>query len=175
MENDEKAPEDVFLTLYLTLFYVAWKKGYKMYWILAELTRALYSEEDEQENFDSFKAHAVTNSFPLFIQHEYWGLGAPYVLATVNKNFSDWVFNKNPTPEKFVENVLKVRRTLMVTPEKFRVAQSTASRDLTTRKWDALDSFGGKTAGLKGSQLVYLNMGRTTGSNAGKEVKTFKR
>ena len=162
--------DDVLLNMYLALFFEAWKKGYKLGWIY----NTIRNELDEKSDFDAFMAHAHEHRFPLFTNGEHCVYNCRYLLIIVNKHFSDWVLQKNPSMEKFVENVLKNRDRLLVKAEQFKTEQARASRDLRARQWDALDAFGGKVAELSGKQLAYLNMGRTTGPNAGKEIRTVK-
>ena len=95
--------------------------------------------------------------------------GATYVLASTNKKFSDWVFDKSPTEEVFLRNVINNKKTLIFSKEIQKSISRHSNRRRQEDKGDALKTFGGQTKGLRQEQLQYLSLGRTTG----KKVEGF--
>lgn len=154
------------LSMYLGLFFEAWKKGYKLGWIYYRMV-----ENFKEEETLAFFASAKEHGYPLVPEAYLAGAGTPFFLATVNKGFSDWMYRVNPTPEKFTQNALTNSRALQASKAKWEAASRACSEDLRQRGWEALDSFGGETKGLKRTQLKYDARGRRTGK--GMSEKTW--
>ncbi len=149
---------DEILALYIAFFFQAWKKGYKLGWIYHQMMGA--AERDVVLNFF---ATAEEQGYPLVPEVCRAQARAPFFLATVNKAFSDWMYDKCPDESRFVKNVLANREVLKATAAKWKDAGRESAEDLRKRGWEALDSFGGGTKGLKDGQLLYASRGRKTG------------
>jgi hypothetical protein len=149
------------LISYLSFFFQAWKKAYNLGWIFHRMVEAHGIEVAL-----AFFKEAEAAGYPLVAKATRAHAGTPFFLTVVNKRFSDWVFAKTPTEETFVKNVLANAQRLQATEEMWGAASKECAEDLRQRGWEALDTLGGKTKGLKMNQLRYDTRGRRTGKGA---------
>ena len=150
--------ENTYLNLYLELFFMAWKKAYKMSWIFYKMEEAI-----GKAGFDAFLVESKEKQYPLVPFDGNGFASSTYFIVAVNKSFSDWMYSKNPDLAKFTANVLKNSAKLQYSDEVVKSMNKNSQKDISERKWEALDSFGGKVKTLQMRTLRYHTNGRSTG------------